>query len=242
MSTADDQAGAQPSDAGTDTGTTAIEFFFDPMCPWAYQTSVWIREVRERVGLDITWRFFSLEEINRVEGKHHPWERDWSYGWGQMRVGALLRRQSQADLDRWYEALGSSFFIDGRTTHVPEVHRELLSELGYSPDLVDEAIADPTTNDEVRADHDRAVASYGGYGVPIIVLPGDHALFGPVVVPAPTGDAAVRLWDLVRGWSEFPHLYEMNHPKTRADQQHIGTHFEPYLRARAWKTIQNPAP
>jgi 2-hydroxychromene-2-carboxylate isomerase len=242
MSTADDQAGAQPSDTGTDTGTTAIEFFFDPMCPWAYQTSVWIREVRERVGLDITWRFFSLEEINRVEGKHHPWERDWSYGWGQMRVGALLRRQSQADLDRWYEALGSSFFIDGRTTHVPEVHRELLSELGYSPDLVDEAIADPTTNDEVRADHDRAVASYGGYGVPIIVLPGDHALFGPVVVPAPTGDAAVRLWDLVRGWSEFPHLYEMNHPKTRADQQHIGTHFEPYLRARACKTIQNPAP
>src|SRR5580765_4946749 len=44
---------------------TEIDFYFDPMCPWAYQTSVWIREVRSLVGLDITWKFFSLEEINR---------------------------------------------------------------------------------------------------------------------------------------------------------------------------------
>ena len=59
------------------------------MCPYAYQTSVWIRDVREQIGLDITWRFFSLEEVNRVEGKRHPWERPWSFGWGQMRVGSL---------------------------------------------------------------------------------------------------------------------------------------------------------
>ena len=72
---------------------TAIEFFFDPMCPWAYQTSVWIRDVRSQIGLDITWRFFSLEEVNRVDGKRHPWERPWSYGWGQMRVGSLIRRE-----------------------------------------------------------------------------------------------------------------------------------------------------
>ena len=78
-----------------------IEFFFDPMCPWAYQTSLWIREVRDLTGVSIVWRFFSLEEINRREGKKHPWEREWSYGWSQMRIGALLRRRSQADLDTW---------------------------------------------------------------------------------------------------------------------------------------------
>ena len=46
-----------------------VEFWFDPMCPYAYQTSVWIRRVREQVPMQITWRFFSLEEINRQEGK-----------------------------------------------------------------------------------------------------------------------------------------------------------------------------
>ncbi len=81
----------------------AVEFYFDPMCPYAYQTSVWIRDVREQIGLDITWRFFSLEEVNRVEGKKHPWERPWSFGWGQMRVGSLIRSELGNDeLDRWY--------------------------------------------------------------------------------------------------------------------------------------------
>ena len=58
------------------------------MCPFAYQTSLWIRDVREQTGLAVNWRFFSLEEINRVEGKKHPWEREWSYGWGMLRVAA----------------------------------------------------------------------------------------------------------------------------------------------------------
>lgn len=226
--------------------TTAIEFFFDPMCPYAYQTSVWIREVRDQLGgpgaLDITWRFFSLEEVNREEGKKHPWERDWSYGWSQMRIGVLLRRQGQEALDAWYAALGQAFFVEGRPTHEREVHAELLAELGHDPGLVEEALADPTTHDEVRADHDHVVTRHGGFGVPVIVLPGDHAVFGPVVAPAPRGEQAVRLWDLVQGWNEFPHLYELTHPKRRADQEHIGTLFEPYLRARAWRTIQNEPP
>ena len=79
-----------------------LGFHFDVMCPWAYQTSKWIREVRETVPLDIEWRFFSLEEINREEGKKHPWEREWSYGWGMMRVAAMLRRTSMDDCDRFY--------------------------------------------------------------------------------------------------------------------------------------------
>ena len=83
-----------------------VGFHFDVMCPWAYQSSVWIREVRRQTGLQIDWRFFSLEEINRTEGKKHPWERDWSYGWGMMRVAALLRRTSMDDCDRFYEAAG----------------------------------------------------------------------------------------------------------------------------------------
>ena len=72
---------------------THLAFHFDVICPWAYQTSLWMREVQDRQGLEVDWRFFSLEEINRLEGKKHPWEREWSYGWSMMRIGALLKRE-----------------------------------------------------------------------------------------------------------------------------------------------------
>ena len=140
-----------------------IDFHFDVMCPWAYQTSLWIREVRRELPperpLDITWRFFSLEEINREEGKKHPWEREWSYGWSMLRIAALLRRSSMDDCDRFYAAAGEALHTYGRKPHRPEVARDLLTDLGLDPGLVDAAIADPTTHDEVRADHDRAVHS-----------------------------------------------------------------------------------
>ncbi|ETX04029.1 MAG: hypothetical protein ETSY2_31200, partial [Candidatus Entotheonella gemina] len=57
-----------------------------------------------------------------------------------------------------------------------------------------------------------------------------------------TGEAAMRLWDLTVGWQEFPHLYEMRRPKTEADQAHIEEQFRPYVEARDWRTISNPAP
>lgn len=223
-------------------GEGRVEFFFDPMCPWAYQTSKWMREVRDRLGLEVRWRFFSLEEINLQPGKKHPWERAWSYGWSQMRVGAWLRRNSMAAVDRWYAAVGQAFHERGVKTHRPEVHAALLADLGFPPGTIDDALADPTTADEVRADHDHAARTLGAFGVPTIVLPSSDAVFGPVITPAPTGDAALRLWDLVCAWQEFPHLYELRHPKTTADLAHIAAQFAPYLDARDWQTIENPAP
>ncbi|KAA0232753.1 MAG: hypothetical protein JJLCMIEE_01177 [Acidimicrobiales bacterium] len=219
-----------------------VDFYFDLMCPYAYQTSKWIREVRARTGLEISWRFFSLEEINRVEGKKHPWEREWSYGWSQMRVGALLRRQSMELLDRWYELMGKAFHEDGIPTQQPAEHARLLGELGQPADTLERAIADASTHDDVRHDHDEVVGTYGAYGVPVLVFPNDRAFFGPVVAPPPRGDDAIRLWELVVGLTEFPDFYELNQPKRVEDKLRIAELFEPYLRARTWKTIQHPAP
>jgi len=219
----------------------AVDFHFDIMCPWAYQASIWIREVRDQLGLRVGWRFFSLEEINRVEGKKHPWEREWSYGWSMMRIGALLRRTDPALLDRWYWAAGTALHVDGRKPHRPEVARELLARLGLDPALVGEAIADPSTHEEVRADHDR-VTSLGGWGVPTLVFGGDRALFGPVLIDPPRGEAAVRLWRLLTGWLEFPALFEVQRPKRADDMQAIAATFRPYLEARDWITIQNETP
>jgi len=218
-----------------------VDFYFDIMCPWAYQTSKWIRDVRARNGLDIHWKFFSLEEINRLEGKKHPWERPWSYGWSMLRISAMLRRQSMHDVDRYYEAAGRALHEEGRKPHSPEGSKEILSEIGLDPDIVDAAIADATTHDEVLADHN-TVVNGGGFGVPTLIFPDGTSIFGPVITPAPTGDAAMRLWDLTVGWREFPHLYEMRRPKTEADKAHIDAQFKPYVEARDWMTISNPAP
>lgn len=220
---------------------TAIEFYFDPMCPWAYQTSVWIRDVRAARDLDVRWRFFSLEEINRPEGKRHPWERPIAYGWTPMRVAALLRRQDDELCGAWYEACGRALHVDGRRPYTEDVAKELLAEIGAPAEMWDTALADPTTHDEVRADHDEAVERYGAFGVPIIVFPSGRAVFGPVVVPAPSGDEALALWDLTEAYSRIEGLYELKTPKTPADVRTIATVFEPYLTAREWQTIQTPA-
>jgi 2-hydroxychromene-2-carboxylate isomerase len=220
---------------------TAVDFHFDIMCPYAYLTSLWIREVRDTQGIDVRWRFFSLEEINRAEGKKHPWEREWSYGWSMMRIGAYLRRQDMHLLDRWYEEAGKALHVDGRKPHRPEVAETLLAEMGLDPGIVRAAIDDPTTGDEVRAEHDTVVGK-GGFGVPTLVFDDGQALFGPVLVDPPTGDAAVRLWHLVTGWLEFPHVYELQRPKRAADIDAIVAAFAPYLEARDWFSVQRETP
>lgn len=214
----------------------SVDFHFDIMCPFAYQTSRWIRAVRDETGLEISWRFFSLEEVNRAPGKKHPWERAWSYGWSMMRIGALLRRQDMAALDAWYERAGRALHVEGRKPHDPVVARALLAELDLGSDLVDAAIADPTTNDEVLADHRRVVEA-GGYGVPTLFFPDGQCLFGPVLLDPPSGSAALRLWEAVVAWTEFPHLYELQRPKTPADERRITETFRPYLDARDWVSI-----
>lgn len=219
-----------------------VEFFFDPMCPWAYQTSVWIRRVREQRDLDISWRFFSLEEINREDGKKHPWERPLAYGWTPMRVGAWLRRIDGELCGRWYEACGRALHEQGRRFYELDVAHELLASIGAPADAWEQALADDTTHDDVRADHEEAVTTHGGFGVPIIVFPNGRAVFGPVVVPAPAGEDALALWDLTVAYTKVPGLYEIKTPKTRADLATIAQAFQPYLDNRQWRTVENPAP
>lgn len=220
---------------------TTVDFHFDVLCPWAYQTSLWIRDVRDQLDITVNWKFFALEEVNRVDGKKHPWEREWSYGWSILRIAALLGRIDPNHVDDWYAVTGRSLHVDGMKIHEPAVARALMDEIGLDPGLVDRAIADPTTHDAVKADHDKVVGA-DGFGVPTLFFPGvdgepEQTIFGPVLIDPPRGEAALRLWDVVCGWLEFPHLYEIQRPKTNEDERLIGQTFKPYMEARDWVSI-----
>jgi hypothetical protein len=121
------------------------------------------------------------------------------------------------------------------------VARELLQELGLDPEIVSLALADPTTGDEVRREHD-IVAGKGAFGVPTLVFDDGQALFGPVLINPPLGESALRLWELVTGWLEFPNVYELQRPKQHTDIAAIGTAFAPYLAARDWQSVKKPTP
>jgi 2-hydroxychromene-2-carboxylate isomerase len=213
-----------------------IDVHVDVLCPFAFQTSTWLREVAERTGMELRWRFFSLEEVNRAEGKKHPWERPWSYGWSLLRVAAWLRREDMTLAGAWYEVTGRALHVEGRKPHDPEVARQLATHIGVDADVVDRALADPTTNDEVLADHDRVLEA-GGYGVPTLFFPDGQCLFGPVLVDPPTGDDALDLWDAVVTWTRFPHVYELQRPKAPSDLAVIAAALQPYLAGRDWVSI-----
>jgi 2-hydroxychromene-2-carboxylate isomerase len=235
--------------ANDSTGQTRrpdVEFFFDVMCPYAFRSAQWIVEVQRQNQIEIGWRFFSLEEVNRPADRPHPWEREWPWGWSMLRVAALLRRQSEQACGAFYLAAGTALHLEARKPQDRPVLEAILDELGHDPALATAALADPSVDEEIRVDHDRAIAN-GAFGVPTLHFadvqrPAGHWFFGPVVVPAPTGEAALRLWDLVNGWVEFPHLYEIQRPKAPADLVHIAAEFSPYLQARDWESVQNPTP
>ena len=220
---------------------TTVDFYFDTMCPYAHQTSLWIREVQRLTNLQVNWKFFSLEVINHQAGKKLPWEREIAYGWTPLRIAAWLRRNDNDLCGAWYLASANALHLEGRRPYEADTAKDLLESSGAPVTAWESALADATTHDDVRRDHEHAVSALGGFGVPIIVPQTGRAIFGPVIVPAPTGDDALRLWELVHGASQFPHFYEMKVPKTADDLAHIGNAFNPYLRAREWNTVQNPA-
>ena len=200
------------------------------MCPWAYQTSVWIRRVREEVDLDIDWRFFSLEEVNRPEGKRHPWERPLAYGWTPMRVAALLRRTDMDACDRWYEACGKALHEDGRRFYDAAVAHELLESIGARPEMWEAALGRPDhARRRARRPRARRVplrrrsACRSSSSTPTVRCSDQSSC------PAPSGDDALALWDLTVAYAKVPGLFELKTPKTAGDLRTIATAFAPYL-------------
>ncbi len=190
----------------TTNGRSTVDFYFDPACPWAWRTSLWIREVAKVRPIDVRWKFLSLEEINREAGtprESHPKSR------GPFRTMALVRRTGGEEaIDRLYLAIGAARHEHKMDLGEPSTTKDALREAGLSESIYDEALADPSTEQEYLADH-RAIAERGGFGVATMVIDGGKPIFGPVLQPVPEGEDAGVLYDHVAALSKIPTFFEL---------------------------------
>lgn len=169
-----------------------------------------MRQVCRVRPVEVRWRFFSLEEVNKDEDNTVDWENGRSAP--LLRVLALVRRRHGEDgVDRFYQALARARFEREQQLNDPGVCETALEEAGLDRVLRAEALADPSTRDEVLAEHADIAARDGAFGVPTLVLDNGEGpgIFGPVIKPVPEGEAAGELWDRVAWLLRQPGFFEL---------------------------------
>ena len=200
-----------------------LEFFFDPVCPWAWVTSRWVVEVAEQRGYDVEWRFICLRIVNEEKA----FEQDPSspygrvHGAGRMMLRAAAAAKVSAGNDavaRLYTELGNRLHLQGRgTSEIREGNFSLIEEAIVAAGLgTDVATAvDDEKRDEVLRDETAVALSRTGtdVGTPIITFsPGTNeeaSFFGPVLNRIPRGAEALEIWDTVERLARIPGLYEL---------------------------------
>jgi hypothetical protein len=191
--------------------------WFDPRCPWAWLTSRWLLEVEKVRPVETRFRVMSLTLLN--EAKETDGEDAGSYaakraaGLAPVRIAVAAEQKYGNDVLRpLYTALGTHRHVQ-KEDFGPDVFRAALADAGLPAELA--SAADSSEYDEaLRASHDVGMALVGlDVGTPIVQLPGPDggraAFFGPVVTPAPKGEAAGRLWDGLVLFAGVPGVYEL---------------------------------
>ncbi|MDK3255371.1 hypothetical protein [Blastococcus capsensis] len=199
-----------------------LRFWFDPVCPFAWMTSKWVRQVAAQREYAVEWRFISLRLLNaHIDyDTHFPpeYEAGHTAGLRLLRVAARARAEHGPDaVGPLYAALGAQIF---ETPNEPgdEVRRgtreflePILAEVDLPADLAD-ALDDAVWDEQIQAETDEALALTGkDVGTPILHFqpPEGVAFFGPVISRLPSEEEAVALWDHVVGLASFPGFAEL---------------------------------
>ena len=192
-----------------------VRFHFDPLCPWAWQSSKWIREVAEVRDVEVEWCLFSLQLINAKEGEEDPLADRHKKGTPALRTLVLVQRDAGSEgVGRVYEAIGNRIH-EGDEELDPDVVKNALGDAGFDPSLVDAALEDGSTMDEVRRQHDEIVETVGAFGVPTLVFASGKAIFGPVVSSPPGGEFSGELFDHVKALAETDTFFELKRERDR---------------------------
>ena len=211
---------------------TGVEVFVDPSCPWAWVTSRWVKEVAPQRDLTVTWPSYCLEIRDdygvaptiperlreTVIAAHAVSHR-------MLRIFEAARADAGEDaVDALYTAWGQRFFAADRP-HDDQLLEQCLAATTLDAQLVDAADEEKWDAPIVEA-MDVAYA-FGGpkTQTPTIVVRDDppHGFKGPVMAPAPTGDAAARLWDAIQVLSREPGFFEITRPRANPPRPPAGS-------------------
>lgn len=211
-----------------------IEFFWDPVCPFAWITSRWVEKVSAQTGYRVDWRFISLRLLNKDKNyaTDFPpdYERGHTAGLRMLRVAAKIRNDMGRDpMGPLYTGYGQAYFDMpkgsgmrrrlGTVEHITEV----LDTVGL-PTAFASAADDDSWDAEVGAETELALSRTGrDVGTPIITFepPDGLSFFGPVISRIPSDEAAVELWNAVIALAKFPGFAELKRSLREAPQLRI---------------------
>lgn len=195
-----------------------VDFFWDPVCPWAWVTSRWVEGMAGAEGLVVDWRLIALRFVN----EHRDYDGDFSRyretherGLRLLRVAAAVREElGRALLGPLYRELGAVIHIDKAPASLDDP-RELATVLERAeiPGRFADAAVDPAFDASVRRDTEEALERTGGdVGTPVLTFrpPDGPSFFGPVIARVPSDDeTARRLWGAVTTLADFPEFAEL---------------------------------
>jgi protein-disulfide isomerase-like protein with CxxC motif len=194
---------------------TVVDFWFDPICPWAWIASRWILEVEKVRPVTPRWHVMSLSVLNSdKEGLDERYQQLLATGWGPVRICIAAEQQFGPEvLGKLYTAFGTRFHLE-KAPRERATYEAALKEAGLPESLAD--AAESTEYDEaLKASHHDGMDRVGyEVGTPVISVKGT-SVFGPVVSPIPRGEAAAKLWDGVLAIAETDGFFELKRSRTR---------------------------